>query len=250
MTGEPALGAFLRGRRARIGPEAAGLPRPGGRRATPGLRRGELAALAGISVEYYTRLEQGRDRNPGPSVLDALARALRLDAAERRHLHDLAAGPRPREHPPRTPGDGLLHLLVALRPHPALVLDDASSVLGANPEGLALFPGLAAWAPERRNLARYVFTHPQARRAIGSWAEIAAACVADLRTVTAQAGDPSVDAVVRELRTTSPAFADLWDLHAVGRNAGGPRRIGELELVSEILTTRDGLHLLVFRRPS
>jgi transcriptional regulator with XRE-family HTH domain len=249
MTGERVLGEFLRNRRARIGPAELGLSSTGGRRATPGLRRGELASLAGISVEYYTRLEQGRDTHPGPSVLDALARALRLDPTERRHLHDLATGPQTPPSP-RSPSAGLVHLLHAVRPHPALVLDDASGVLAANPEGLMLFAGLADWPPERRNLARYVFCHPQSRHTIRSWSAIAAACVADLRTVSSVTADPAVADVVGELRVASAEFADLWRRHDVGRNAGGPRRIGELDLVSEILTARDGLHLLVFRPSS
>lgn len=249
MSGERVLGAFLRNRRGRISPAELGLPATGGRRATPGLRRGELAALAGISVEYYTRLEQGRDTHPGPSVLDALARVLRLDSTERRHLYDLAAGPQP-PPPPRSPSPGLVHLLDAVRPHPALVLDDAAGVLAANPEGLTLFEGLADWPPERRNLARYVFCHPRSRHTIRSWSAIAAACVADLRTVSSVTADPTVADVVGELRAASADFADLWRHHDVGRNAGGPRRIGELDLVSEILTARDGLHLLVFRPAS
>jgi transcriptional regulator with XRE-family HTH domain len=228
MAGERVLGEFLRNRRARIGPAELGLPVTGGRRATPGLRRGELATLAGISVEYYTRLEQGRATHPGPSVLDALARALRLDPTEHRHLHDLATGPQS-PPPPRSPSAGLVHLLNAVRPHPALVLDDA---------------------PAQRNHARYVFCHPRSRHTIRSWSAIAAACVADLRTVASVTADPAVADVVSELSAASGEFADLWRRHDVGRNAGGPRRIGELDLVSEILTARDGLHLLVFRPSS
>ena len=174
---------------------------------------------------------------------------MRLDATERRHLHDLAKGPQP-PPPPRIPSPGLVHLLDAVRPHPALVLDDAAAVLAANPEGLMLFAGLGDWPPERRNLARYVFCHPRSRHTIRSWSAIAAACVADLRTISSVSADPHVADVVGELRAASSEFAELWRRHEVGRNPGGPRRIGELDLVSEILTARDGLHLLVFRPAS
>ncbi|MGW4111003.1 helix-turn-helix domain-containing protein [Actinosynnema sp. NPDC004786] len=130
------LGEFLRSRRGRVRPADVGLPAGVGRRQTPGLRREELAALAGVSVDYYTRLEQGRDTNPGAAVLHALASALRLGDDERAHLHALArlaSGPAPSGA--GAPRPGLLHLLEAVRPTAAYVLDQVSTVLAVNPEG-------------------------------------------------------------------------------------------------------------------
>ena len=167
MTEPHALGDFLRNRRGRLSPGDVGLPAGLGRRQTPGLRREELAALAGVSVDYYIRLEQGRDSHPGAAVLDALASALRLDDDERTHLHSLAHNATARP-PARRPGaatvrPGLLQLLDAVRPTPAYVLGPTSDILAANPEGGHLLAGIDDWPPARRNVVRYVFTHPSAR---------------------------------------------------------------------------------------
>jgi transcriptional regulator with XRE-family HTH domain len=257
------LGAFLRSRRARLRPEDVGLPAGITRRQTPGLRREELAALAGVSVDYYTRLEQGRDLRPGEGVLTALADALRLDGDERAHLRALAtlagrsagAG-RPargvRQAPP-SPRPGLGQLLDALRPAPAYLLSPVSDILAANTEGLLLLPGLGDLPAGGRNLIRYVFTDPAARAVFVDWIQMARDCVAQLRTVsTAQPGSPELAALLAELTAASADFADLWARYEV-RVKRGARRVfhhpdvGRLTLTSEILTTADGLRLAVFQ---
>jgi len=263
------LGEFLRNRRGRLRPADVGLPGGIGRRQTPGLRRAELAALAGVSVDYYVRLEQGRDTNPGTGVLDALATALRLDDDERAHLHRLARGglPHPRNglpHPrnglphPRggsvagTVRPGLLRLLDLVRPAPAYILDPLSTILGYNAEGAGLMAGLVGWPVARRNLIRYVFTHPEARDVILSWPEITADCVADLRTgAGADPASPHLATLVADLCADSAEFARLWRHYDVRVNTGGQRRFhhpaaGAFDLTSEILTAVDGRRLLVF----
>jgi transcriptional regulator with XRE-family HTH domain len=252
-----ALGEFLRNRRGRIGPTEVGLPAGTTRRQTPGLRREELAALAGVSVDYYIRLEQGRDTNPGAAVLDALASALRLDDDERAHLHSLARNAASRATPraPRaaTARAGLLQLLETVRPTPAYVLDPTSNILAANPEGLQLMAGLDAWPLARRNVVRYVFTHPAAQKVFVSWRRMAEDCVAHLRTVAAaDPGSPELAALVTELSATSADFAQLWQHYDVRVKSGSRRTfhhpaVGQFELTSEILTGVDGQRFVAFQ---
>ncbi|MFJ6677131.1 helix-turn-helix transcriptional regulator [Actinosynnema sp. NPDC091369] len=244
------LGEFLRSRRGPVRPGDVGLPAGVGRRQTPGLRREELAALAGVSVDYYTRLEQGRDTNPGPEVLRALASALRLGDDERAHLHALAHQvPGPARWGAGAPRPGLLHLLEAVRPTPAYVLDQVSTVLAVNPEGERLMPGVR----ERGNLVRYVFTDPRAREVFVVWGDMARDCVAHLRTVAA--ADPARTALtdlVAELSADSAEFAELWRHYDVKVKTGSRRAFRDLDgttvtLASEILTAPDGQRLAVFR---
>ncbi|WP_197043511.1 helix-turn-helix transcriptional regulator [Saccharothrix sp. NRRL B-16314] len=248
-----ALGEFLRGRRGRVRPEDVGLPAGVGRRQTPGLRREELAALAGVSVDYYTRLEQGRDTNPGPEVLHALASALRLGDDERAHLHALARNASGTSPVPRlgagAPRPGLLHLIEAVRPAAAYVLDQISTVLAVNPEGTALMPGVR----ECGNLVRYVFTDRRARSVFVAWDDMARDCVAHLRTVAA--ADPTSTALadlVAELSAADRDFATLWRHYDVKVKTGSRRAFrhptaGLVTLTSEILTAPDGQRLAVFR---
>ncbi|MBB5629671.1 helix-turn-helix transcriptional regulator [Sphaerisporangium krabiense] len=214
------LGEFLRARRARVTPAQAGLPATVGRRRTPGLRREELAALAGLSVDYYTRLEQGRERNPGPAVVEALATALRLDPDERDHfgrLTDYAAGRRTtRPQPPPSASRPALDLLERVRPWPALLLARNGDVLAANPEGLALYAGLSEWPARRRNTVRYTFLHPAARSVLGDWEGAAAMGVANLHHWTSADPDaPDLRGVRDELAEASADFRRLWDRHHV-----------------------------------
>jgi transcriptional regulator with XRE-family HTH domain len=252
-----ALGEFLRNRRGRIGPSEAGLPAGTRRRQTPGLRREELAALAGVSVDYYIRLEQGRDTHPGAAVLDALAAALRLDDEERAHLHSLAynAANKARTRAPRavTARTGLVQLLETVRPTPAYVLDPTSNVLATNPEGSQLMAGIDAWPPARRNVVRYVFTHPAAREVFVSWRRMAEDCVAHLRTVAASdPGSPELAALVTELCAASAEFEQLWQHYDVRVKSGSRRTfhhpaVGRFELTSEILTAVDGQRFVAFQ---
>lgn len=257
VTDRDGLGEFLRSRRARIGPTEVGLPPGTGRRRLPGLRREELAALAGVSVDYYIRLEQGRDTNPGPGVLDALASALRLDDDERAHLHTVAAaaagGPRPRPTRADVVRPGLRQLLVTVRPAPAYVIDPTGTILDANPEGSALLTGLDAWPAPQRNLTRYAFTHPAARDVFVSWPRIAEDCVADLRTAAAaDPGSAEIGTLVTELSAASADFAEMWRHYDVGANRGGCRTfqhpaVGRFELTTEILTATGGQRFVAFQ---
>ncbi|MGF6888337.1 transcriptional regulator with XRE-family HTH domain [Nocardia sp. GAS34] len=257
MSDRRVLGDFLRARRARLNPEHLGLPRGAGRRQTPGLRREEVATLAGLSVDYYIRLEQGRDTNPSLAVLDALASALRLDEDERAHLYDLARAVMSRRPAPASvrqePRPGLLLLLESVRPTPALILDQPSNVLAANTEALRLFDGMADYPAPERNLVRYVFTHPAARSTWVDWEGVTRDCVAHLRTVQGREPDsPALAAVVSQLCRESPEFADLWAHYDVKTKRGAMRKlhhpaVGRFTLTSEILTAPDGQRFVAFQ---
>jgi transcriptional regulator with XRE-family HTH domain len=251
-----AMAEFLRIRRGRIGPADVGLPTGSRPRRTPGLRREELAALAGVSVDYYTRIEQGRETTPSDSVLDALARALRLTGDEHAHLLALAdrcAGRTPRRHhaDPQPARPGLRLLAESVRPSPAYVLNEINDVLAANPEGLALLPGLGDRPPGQRNTIRYTFLHPAARTLFADWDLVTRNSVAHLHTAEPTAPDRTA-ALVTELSAASREFAALWRRHDVLVKRGGETSfrhpvIGSLTLTSEVLSsTGDGQRMLVY----
>ncbi|MGW0769401.1 helix-turn-helix domain-containing protein [Streptomyces sp. NPDC002676] len=253
------MAEFLRIRRGRIGPADVGLPTGPGARRTPGLRREELAALAGVSVDYYIRIEQGRETAPSDAVLGALARALRLTDDEHAHLLGLAdqvAGRTPRQRPaaPRSAGPGLQLLLESVRPSPAYVLDEVNDVLAANPEGLALMPGLGDWPPGQRNTIRYTFVHVAARSLFADWDRVARNCVAHLHTAQLTAPAPTA-ALVAELSESSAEFAALWRRHEVwvkraGQTAFRHPVIGPITLANEVLgTVGDGRRMLIYQAP-
>jgi len=262
MTDQPApeLGRFLRARRAAVSPAELGLPAGAGRRRTPGLRREELAALAGVSIDYYIRLERGKETRPSPSVLDALARALRLDAEETSYLRDLAqqaargAAGDPRPAPSRTVRPTLLQMLEAVRPCPAYVIGRTNDMLAANPSGLHLMPGMADWPAKQRNTIRYTFLHPAARELWPDWETKARACVAHLRAVVGTAPDtPDLVALVGELVVKSPDFSRMWERYDVRKVGYGQKtfihpEVGTITLsheVLEIVRTHD-LRLVVY----
>ncbi|GAA2610451.1 transcriptional regulator [Paractinoplanes durhamensis] len=205
--------------------------------------------MAGVSVDYYIRLEQGRDSHPSAGVLDALAGALRLDDDEREHLHRLAGGRRgPARPAPEVARAGLRQLLDTVRPAPGFVLTPGSDILAENPEGLALLDGLADWPRGRRNIVRYIFRHPGARTVVVSWRRMAQDCVAHLRTVPPE----QTAALVEELVAVSSDFADLWAHYDVRIKSGTQRAfqhpaVGRLELNSEVLTVADGQRLVIFQ---
>jgi transcriptional regulator with XRE-family HTH domain len=257
---EGGLGQFLRTRRARVRPADVGLPGGGGRRRTPGLRREELATIAGVSVDYYARLEQGKETRPGPSVLQALARALSLDDEECAHLLALAdhtAGRVPRRTalPSRTVRPGIRLLLQTVRPCPAYVLSRTNDVLAANPEALRLFAGLTDWPERQRNTIRFLFLHPGARELFVYWERAARSGLARLRAVAAADPDaPDLTALVGELSVKSPDFARLWQRYDVGLHSGGEKafhhpQVGELTLSYETLAPlrTDGQRLVVYQ---
>ncbi|MER5806141.1 helix-turn-helix domain-containing protein [Streptomyces mirabilis] len=235
------LGSYLRARRAQVTPEDVGLTSSGLRR-TPGLRREELAALAGVSIDYYTRLERSKENRPSPAVLDALARALLLDAYGHQHLYDLAArAARCASEAPRTSASreirhGVLVLLDELRPNPVFVLSRTLDVLNCNPSALRLFAGLEAQPPETRSIARYVFLHPHAPDVLDDWDEQARACVGRLRVLAgADPEAPDLTSLVEELLSKSREFTELWSRYDVKPHAQGIKtfhhpHVGELRL--------------------
>lgn len=207
------LGDYLRSMRALVGPAEVGLTSVGHRR-VPGLRREEVALLAGVSVDYYVRLEQGRERSPSAQVLDALAAALRLDEDGRGHLFRVAGlAPRPRSVRTADRVDpALLRLMTAWPDNPALIYNRAFDVLAANPLAEALFGDFGADG----NLILLVFTEPRARDFYVDWHDIAANAVAGFRRNHGLAPhDPRVAAVLNELLARSTEFTDLWARHEV-----------------------------------
>jgi transcriptional regulator with XRE-family HTH domain len=239
------LAGFLRTRRARLGPGDVGLP-AAPRRRTPGLRREEVALLAGVSVDYYTRLEQARGPSPSRQVLAALARALRLTGDERDHLFRLAGQPAPE---PQARSDhlrpGVLYLLDRLADSAVVVVNDLGDVLAWTPLAQALFTDLGALPAGRRNLYRMFFTgQEELHQLLPEDREHAAlANVADLRATSARRpGDPAVRQLVAQLRRASPLFERLWAEHDVAVRRADRKRIlhptmGLLELDCEVLLT-------------
>ncbi|QIS15020.1 helix-turn-helix transcriptional regulator [Nocardia arthritidis] len=258
MTDQGELGRFLRARRERVKPAEVGLPAVGVRR-TPGLRREELATLAGMSVDYYVRLERGKEVHPSPAVLERLAAALLLTEAETAHLNALAAGAGGTANPRRRPASRTVRptarlLLEAVRPNPAILLSRTNDLLAANPSGLALFPGLADWPAKRRNLIRYLFLHPAARTLWPDWETMVPRSVGNLR---ARAGtdpdDPELTALVGELIVKSPDFARLWHRYDVRPRTVGTKvynhpTVGRMHLDFEnmALPDTDGQYLVIY----
>ncbi|MFH8370537.1 helix-turn-helix transcriptional regulator [Streptomyces sp. NPDC018031] len=236
------LADFLRTRRARITPDQAGLPADGRIRRVPGLRRDEAARLAGVSTEYYTRLEQGRAQNPSPEVLHALGRALQLDAAEREHLTDLLARPAPARRTPAGPQRVRpgLHLMLQTLDHvPAFILGRRTDVLASNRLAREVLTDFDALPATRRNLARYYLLDPEARDRVGDWERIAAETVAILRLEAGRhPDDRRLADLIGELTLKSPEFPAWWNDHRVLRRTHGTKRyhhplVGELSFAYE-----------------
>ncbi|MFC9261100.1 helix-turn-helix transcriptional regulator [Streptomyces hydrogenans] len=251
------LADFLRRRRERVTPKDVGLP-AGPRRRTPGLRREEVAQLAGMSADYYIRLEQARGPQPSPPMLAALARALRLDADERDHLH-LLAGHRPPagavagEHV----APGLLHLLDQLPTTPAQVLSDLGDVLAQNAPARALLGGVCTVSEHGRNVVWRWFAAPAARTAYPAeeHAYYSRLHVADLRAAYGRrGGDPASTRLVQRLRAASEEFAGLWAEHEVAVRRHSRMRvqhplIGPVDLDCQVLLAPEGEQRLVFLTP-
>lgn len=219
------LADFLQARRGQLQPEDVGLRTYGERRRVPGLRREELAMLAGISAPYYARLEQGQSHNASPEVLDALAGALRLDTSERAHLHALARAPRKsraatRPRPERVSG-ATRALLAAIADTPAIVIGRRSDVLAWNAQGHALFAGHLDPAapddpPRRPNMARLVFLDAHTRDLYADWPAKAKAVVGNLRLAAGRhPDDPLLAALIGELTMRSEEFATMWADHRI-----------------------------------
>ncbi|MFC8427962.1 helix-turn-helix transcriptional regulator [Streptomyces sp. NPDC057253] len=253
MVNDNALGEYLRARREQIGPEDVGLA-SSGRRRVPGLRREELALLAGISADYYLRLEQGRDRNPSAQVLDALARALHLDGDANAHLHRLARPERSRRRPaPRRPErapDGIRQLVGSWPHTPAYVLGRMMDVLAANPLAQALTPILTPGT----NLVRSTFLAPASAATYGGWDVNAEGMVAALRALVGpDVDDPTLNELVGELSVRSEHFRKLWSRHEVRPKRSGAftfehPQVGPLELRQEklLITDTDRQTLVIY----
>jgi transcriptional regulator with XRE-family HTH domain len=214
MASSTALGQYLRARRELVRPEDVSLPNVG-RRRVPGLRREELAMLAGISSDYYLRLEQGRDHHPSAHVIDALARALRLDDDATAHLHSLSqpAAARVRtEEPERAPGS-VIQLIASWSNTPAFVQGRYMDVLAANALASAVSPVFSSGV----NIVRATFLDPEVRRLVGDdWDNIAHNAVARLRALAGpDVDDPRLDELVGELSMRSDRFRRLWARHDI-----------------------------------
>ena len=246
------LGDFLRIRRAALRPEDVGIMSYG-RRRVPGLRREELAQLAGVSATYYTRLEQGQSPNASEAVIDAIARALALDEDERAHLHELARptrqrrrrGPRPDRAEP-----AMRQLLAAMDNVPAVLLGRRTEVLAWNLLGHRLLAGhhdvdAPSRPADRPNLTRMLFLDPHVRELYPRWEEEAARAVASLRLLAGRsADDRELAELVGELTMKSPEFARLWARHPVQNCVSGRKQfrhpeVGPLELSFEMLHLGD-----------
>ena len=222
-----ALGDFIKARRDRLRPEDVGLPK-GARRRAPGLRREEVATLCGISPTWYTWIEQGRTRNVSADTLGALARGLRLSAAERAYLFELAASADPLSKALVASSPHQLEALVSTVRTPAYVLDRHWDAVAWNRPAAVLFEDWlgrkARQGTVPRNLLRYVFTHPGAPALIVDWAERARRLVAEYRADTAASrSDPVSQALVDELAWASPAFQSAWGSQEVLSREGGLR---------------------------
>ncbi|MED7931824.1 helix-turn-helix transcriptional regulator [Nonomuraea sp. LP-02] len=239
MSGESnLLGDYVRARRELVTPEQAGIPSVGVRR-VPGLRREEVAMLAGISADYYLRLEQGRDRNPSAQVLESLARVLRLDDDATAYLLRLGAGdPRRRRRRPRKESvPAGVAKLVATLALPAYVEGRAFDVLAANAQATALSPRLVAG----RNRLRDVFLDPAEQALYPDWEDAAQGMVAGFRkSVGTDIDDPRFVELVGELSLASPLFSRLWARHDVNTCEGTPKRLDHPQ-VGELWLNRERL---------
>ncbi len=249
---------FLTSRRAKITPGVAGLASYGTRR-VPGLRRAEVAQLAGVSIEYYSRLERGNLSGVSDSVLDALARALHLDEAERVHLYDLARAATPqarKRHRPAPPGvrRNVQRLLDAMTEAPAVIMNGRTDALAANQLGRALFAPVFADPIRPPNFARFTFLDPRARDFWIEWDRIADDTVELLR---AQAGrdpyDKALTDLIGELATRSQEFRHRWAAHDVRLHRTGLKHlrhpvIGDLHVTYEVLelATDEGLSMVAY----
>ncbi|MCT9093762.1 helix-turn-helix transcriptional regulator [Streptomyces sp. ASQP_92] len=261
MDNQAEVREFLTSRRAKINPEQAGLP-AGSRRRVPGLRRSEVAALADVSVEYYAKLERGHLAGVSPAVLEAVARALQLDDAERAHLMNLAqtadgseALTRPRRRTPQWKAHRSLQwVLDAVTAGPAFVRNGRMDILATNQLARAFYDDVYATPHNQANLARFNFLDPSSRRFYPDWDQAADVAVSILRT---EAGrnphDKGLHDLVGELSTRSDDFRTRWGAHNVRHHGTGTKRfhhhaVGEMTLAYEGLemAAEPGLTLTIY----
>lgn len=251
---------FLTSRRGRVTPDVVGLPAwDGTRRRVPGLRREEVAALAGVSADYYKRLERGNLEGVSDSVLEAIANALHLSDAERDHLYDLAeaANPTPRHRRPIGSvriRDSVRYLLDSITAAPAFIRNERRDILAANHLGQALYAPMYTDTARPPNTARFIFLDPAAREFYLDWDRAATNVVAVLRTAAGRRGhDQALLALVTELSDRSQEFTDRWTAHEVHHHYAGRKRyrhpvVGDIELLFEAMPIRpdQGLTLMVY----
>ncbi|WIB70763.1 helix-turn-helix transcriptional regulator [Curtobacterium sp. MCBD17_026] len=251
---------FLSSRRARITPEQAGVETFGTRRRVTGLRREEVARLAGFSIDYYTRLERGNLQGVSESVLDAIGRALQLDPAEQEHLRDLA------QHQNETPRRaGRVVPVAAVRPElqylldvvtdaPAMIVNNRQDIVAANALGFAMHSDLVAAPARPMNFSRFIFLDPQARNFYQDWQRAAHTNVAILRREAGRTpNDKDLAALIGELSMRSDDFRELWAAHDVRRHYAGVKSfrhgvVGPLELHCQTLELAEdpGLALTIY----
>jgi hypothetical protein len=253
-----AVREFLVSRRARLSPEQAGLPAYGGNRRVKGLRREEVAMLAGVSVDYYVRMERGNLSGVSGSVLDALVRALRLDEAERDHLFALArvadAGPRRSRTPPTSVRPAIQQVLDAITDAPAWVRNARHDIVAMNRLAGALYSPVLADPRRPANTTRFVYLDPAARQFFVDWERIAGDAAAMLRLEAGRnPNDPALIKLVGELSTQSEIFRRRWASHDVQFHRSGRKRlrhpvVGQLDLNFESmeLPSEPGLMLNVY----
>jgi transcriptional regulator with XRE-family HTH domain len=249
------LAEFLRARRARVTPREAGLPESGtGQRRTPGLRRQEVAQLAGMSVDYYIRLEQGRGPTPSPQILSALARALLLNGDERDYMFRIAGQAVPdRIHPLREVSAGIRNLIDSMPATPAYVVDAAYNILAWNKLATHFIGDLSQ--RQDRNMIRWTFARPADDVLWSNEATVrfTRKTVADLRANYARyPGDPEIESLVTEMLALSPRFAQMWQEHEVEERAPMLKQVdhpdfGPLEFECQVLHIADtGQRLITY----
>ena len=262
MDAQKEIREFLMSRRGRLTPEAIGLPDYGGRRRVAGLRREEVALVAGISVEYYTRLERGNATGVSAIVLDGIARALQLDDVEAAHLADLvdAAGatttlqrrrPAPRTQQVRA---GVQQIVDGMTDMPTVVQNGNLDVIASNRLGRAFYLDMFNDAPTPANFGRYIFLDPRSHDFYRDWSAVAEQSVALLRTAAGRTPtDRALTALVGELSMASAAFRTLWASHTVREHRAGEKQVhhpivGDLDLTFESmeLGSHKGLLLIAY----
>ncbi|MFD4669618.1 helix-turn-helix transcriptional regulator [Lentzea sp. NPDC058450] len=261
MDDQDALTTFLRSRRDKLTPGQVGLPDHGQRR-VPGLRRGEVAALAGVSIEYYTRLERGNLRGVSDSVLDALSTALRLDDTERMHLHDLARtagtpGSRAGQRARPAVRASLTRIIEGMPGLPAFVMNNRLDTLAANALGRALYAEMLDDPAFKSNVVRFAFFSPAARRFYPDWDRMARFAVGALRVEQGRRPhDPELSTLIGDLTAGSETFRTMWGSHDVYVFRDTTKRlnhpvVGDLVLDQETLGLPDesGLNVVVYSAP-
>ena len=258
VTREDELSEFLKSRRARLTPADVGLTVQRNGRRVAGLRREELALVAGVSADYYARLEQGRAANVSDQVLDAVAGALRLNELERRHLADLVKPPKKTADEQPRVRPALRAMIAALDPTPAVLHGPHLEVLALNRAASALIDDFGAMPEPERNMVRWMFVNPKAREVYPDWPDIAAQLVAILRLAGGRdTADGRLSALVHELSGLSADFARFWADRSLFQHTHGPKRfhhdaVGTFTVNYETmhLPTDPGLSLILYTADS